>query len=384
MSMLAFFPWFTTRQDFQAGPFEVVRYERSQEPLGQGTRDQETADKILGHYFTLSAQPLVSATIVKLKTRGFFDELSDDERSAVFALSELLALSGLACREFFRHAGQYCNRDHFRVVIQRFSDPQAGALTTTRRRDGDSSNYMSGAIYRVPIPEHVQLSPIPINVDVSLFSSLLAAQERDGWERFAEAILSFNLANTDSSEMSEHIEAVLLVSAFERLLECRGKEEDLAERFSDCLRFSQERFRGDCARLASGDLGNRFQTSAPIHEIWIRDFYRLRGNLAHGRIRHRYPAVWQLREHLLLGSYVFPLLVRSLLAEENLYSLTKDDQFHIDVFERLACERLFQPTGEESGPSSWPWNKILEEAQAERFHTEMVEKIRKKGFLEHS
>lgn len=383
MSMLTFFPWLTIGQDTTVGVFELLRYERSERPFHQGTPDQEVADKILSQYFSHTERRLSSATIVKLQARKFLDELSEEERSAVFAFSELVALSGLACREFFSVVGQYCNRDNFRLVIQAFRDPQAGVLITTRRRDGHSDQYWTSTAFRVDKPEHVSLGPIPINLDVSLLSALLTAQERDDWERFAASILSFNLANTDRSDMSEHIEAVLLVSAFERLLECaHGKEDELAVRFSDCLRPSQERSRGDCARFASANLGTRFPTSAPIREIWIRDFFRLRGHLAHGRIRHSYPAVWQLREHLLVGSYVFPLLVRSLLGKENLYSLTKDDRLHIDVFERLACERLFEPTGDTSQPSSWSWNKIFEQAQSERLRTEIIEELRRRGFSE--
>lgn len=383
MPMLAFFPWCTIAQDIAVGLFELLRYERTEKPFGQRTSDQEAVDKILGHYFPHTARPLTSATIVKLKGRGPFDVLSDEERSAVFALAELVSLSGLARREFFSAIGQYCNRDNFRVVIQAFRDPNSGALITTRRRDGHSDQYLTNTAFRVDKPEHVQLGPIPIDIDVSLLNALLTAQEGGDWEHFAESILSFNLANTDSPNMSEHVEAVLLVSAFERLLECaRGDENELAVRFSECAQPSRERSRGDCARLASANLSSRFSPDATIREKWIRDFFRVRGHLAHGRTRHRYPSVWHLREHLLLGSYIFPLLVRVLLEKQNLYSKTKDDRLQIDIFERLSCESLFDPIGSESEPSYWPWNKVFDQAQAERLNAEIAAELKRKGFLE--
>ncbi len=383
MPMLAFFPWFTIAQDTAVGLFELLRYERSEKPFGQGRDEQEAVDNILSHYFPHTARPLTSATIVKLNGRGTFDVLRDEERSAMFALAELVSLSGLARREFFSQVGQYCNRDNFRVVIQAFRDPNAGPLITTRRRDGRSDQYLTNTAFRVDKPEHVPLSPIPISLDVPLLSALLAAQERDDWERFAESILSFNLANTDSSEMSEHVEAVLLVSAFERLLECaHGKDDELAARFLEYVRPSQERSRGDCARLASANFGARFPSSAAIREIWIRDFFRVRGDLAHGQIRHRYPAVWHVREHLLLGSYLFPILVRALLEKHNLYLMTKDDRFQLDLFERLACENLFEPIGNESEVPCWPWSKVFDQARAEQLHADIAAELERRGFLE--
>lgn len=237
---------------------------------------------------------------------------------------------------------------------------------------------MTDSAFRVDKPMHVSLGPIPNDLDIPLLRALLAAEKSDDWECFTESILNFNLANTDSPDMSQHIEAVLLVSAFERILKCgHGKEDELAQRFSEQLHPSQERLWGDCARLASSNCGPRFQAASSIREIWIRDFFRLRGDSAHGWIHHRYPAIWLLHEHLLLGSYAFPLLVRSILGKDKLYSVTKDDQFEIDLFERLASECLFEAVKDKGEPPSWPWNKVIERAHAERLYAQVVEQLRR-------
>ena len=73
----------------------------------------------------------------------------------MFVFSEILAIAGLAAREFFSvGALLYQNRDNFRLVIQGFSSEQNGATIVTRRRDGSTHNYWSRDSYRVEKPDH--------------------------------------------------------------------------------------------------------------------------------------------------------------------------------------------------------------------------------------
>ena len=70
-----------------------------------------------------------------------------------------------------------------------------------------------------------------------------------------------------------------------------------------------------------------------------------------------------MQEHLLLGSYIFPLLVKCKLSRAGLYTLTDRDQDDIDVFERLACVELFpqvsdDPTNAEDESREFSWNEV--------------------------
>ena len=179
-------------------------------------------------------------------------------------------------------------------------------------------------------------------------------------------------------DMAREVEAVLLSGAFERLLECnRGKEDDLAECFTPALVPINDLAPSAGGRLSSPDIANRFKKSTTIRDIWIRDFFRLRGNLAHGKVASRYRPVWSLRDHLLLASFAFPLLLKSVLAKEHLYTLSEADQFQIDMFELLACEEHFVPVANRHDPHAYPWNQVFERAIKEREQKHLAEEIRK-------
>jgi len=218
------------------------------------------------------------------------------------------------------------------LVIQDFSSEENGVTIVTRRRDGSTRHYWSGDSYRVQKPDHIHLGPK--RIDRSLLECLLKLRDAIDWQRIYEAILGFNLANTDSSDISEHIEAVLTIGAFERLFDLRhGKEDELTQAFSAGLKPTKDRHPSACARL-SGAI-HRFKTSSCIREMWIRDFFRLRNNLAHGMFESRYQPVWSLQNHLLLASFVFPLSLKSHLQAIGAYTLTENDQRDIDMFEQL-------------------------------------------------
>lgn len=60
------------------------------------------------------------------------------------------------------------------------------------------------------------------------------------------------------------------------------------------------------------------------------------------------------QEHLLLGAYSFPLLVKIILGEKY-YSLSEDDVDDIELFEQLADVNLFKKSKKSE---QWEWNKI--------------------------
>jgi hypothetical protein len=321
----------------------------------------------------LTIAPIARATIVRIFGQDPMCDLSDESRGALFVFSELLSAAGLAAREFFGLG--YQNRDNFRIIVQAFSGDHSGAAITTRRRDGSTLGYRSEDSYRIEKPEHVSCQDSN-PLDLPLLQSLMDSRESEEWESIYEAVLGFNLANTDSSNVSEHIEAVLLIGAFERLFDCRrGKEDELAEGFTNAITPTESRQPRSVAVLA--DSVNRFKKSASIRDMWIRDFFRLRGDLAHGKVESRYRPAWSLRNHLLLGSFALPLVLKSKLQSIGAYALTDRDQETIDMFEAQASEDHFAPLSDRRRPSSYPWNRVREEIIGLRLGRGMAAEISK-------
>ena len=361
MSMLAFFPWMRIRGDLPLEEFELIPFERELQPWGADTVRQRVSDEVLAPYYS-GKDAIRGATLVKFKGADLSKDLEEGERASLFVLAELLATSGLAARQFFEAVSPYCNRDNFRLYIQGFKGDNGGSAITSRRRDGGMTQFWSSDYFRVQKPEHVDLrETMPTPLDLGFLTALLGSREISDWEGFYEAILGFNLANTDSPEVSEHAEAVLLVGAFERLYRCdHGKESDLAERFS--IEFTPTETMPVSALPRCAD---RFKKASSIREMWIRDFFRLRGDLAHGRAKSQYPSCWGLRDHLLFGSFAFPLALKIQLESHGRYSLTDEDRLRIDMFEEQTCHDHFgKPT--ESGGQEHPWTVVLKEFRRRR------------------
>lgn len=359
MGMLAFFPWFGLDDEITVGQFKLAGFQRGERPAGAGSELQQLIDSVLEPYKDAEDVPIQHATLVQLENHNVTDDLTEEERNALFVFAECLTFASLSRREFFGIGFGYVNADHFRQVIQQFQSGSDGVAIRTRRRDGSTLNYVAREAYKVFRPDHVTPADFGVEVDVPLLNALLAARDAPTWQRYADASFGFNRANTDSNEVAEEAEVVFMIGAVERLLDCgHGNENDLARAFAStpspsitldghlCTRIPQERVRIGCS----------------VREFWMRDFFRVRGNLAHGEREVSYPAVWEVREHLLLGAYVLPLTAKCLLHSEGLYRLTENDRLDIDVFEQLASENLFARERGCAGRETWPWNRVRGEA----------------------
>jgi hypothetical protein len=103
----------------------------------------------------------------------------------------------------------------------------------------------------------------------------------------------------------------------------------------------------------------------------VRDFFRLRGDHAHGKIAPQYRSLWTLREHLLLVSFAFPLVVKARLVLEGDYTWTDQDVATVDSFERLVCMKHFEVRDndeeeEDDDEASSPWPRVLNRAETRR------------------
>lgn len=356
MAMLTFLPWLALNEALKLKEFHLLQYKRRFLPAGRSKPLQATLDRILKPYHHLE-KPVESATILQLPGHAITDDLNDSEREEIFTLSELITFSGLSRREYFGIGMFYCNADNFTCIVQSFQGTAGGAAVSTRRRDGQTLGYITEDAYKIHQPLHVRKGFERTHLDVALLKSLLSARNEKWWGQLFDAIFWFNRANTDSDTIRPEVEAVKIVSSFEQSLGLtRGKEKELREAFIACFVPNHEIAYSESDRSKS----SKMYGCASVREAWIADFFRLRGDHAHGRRKAHYRSAWALNEHLVLGSFAFPLLVKSLLAKHRLYAPVRDDRIGIDCFERIASVPIFE---KRAGSNEWPWNRILVEAE---------------------
>ena len=123
MSMIAFFPWLCLNEQLQAGEFELIPYTRGQAPGGAGMELQRILDSVTSPYRAGGERSINKATVVRINQGDLIRDLDDEERGALFVLSEALSVAALSRREFFKVASLgYQNRDNFRLIIQAFAE----------------------------------------------------------------------------------------------------------------------------------------------------------------------------------------------------------------------------------------------------------------------
>lgn len=357
MNSLAFFPWFQVGSCVSLADFRLVPYKRRRLP---GGAMQPTLDLLL-EPFLETVKPIRSATLVHHESRDLLAAVDETTANDLFQLRDIIACAGIANREYFGLGLRYCNRDAFILAIRDFdmANPAATVSRTFRRRDGAKHNIASRTTQSERRPGHVD-SGLGVTFDHALAEALVRARQHLGeekWLRIEDAMCFFNDANSDADQVREQTECVYLVSAFERLLDCRhGREKELVKAFLEVWQIPEPVPRETCARrLQSAAAG------ATLTEIWLRDFFRHRGGYAHGVLTARHSPVWTVRESLLLGSHVFPLLMKRVLASQAAYSWSRQDEQKAQLLEHLLAEAdLFaQVDDPEEGPR-WPWDRVRE------------------------
>lgn len=358
MGMFAFFPWLNLRCPIHLDEFELFPLRKA--PTS-GT-EKRIINQLLSAYKDLRGKPIRDATLLRRVSQSFLADLCEDDIAEAFILAELVAFCGLAKREFFGLGGlNYVNRTTFTFLVQRFKDTSDGVMIVSRRRDGTASNLMPASHLDIRRPFHAGTNGT-VGIDEPLLRTLIQARVGgENWAAYKEAIKAFNRGNTDSNEVAEETEIVLVCGAFERLFDLRrGKEDDLAEAFLQAFPAVPTRDPRDCEHIKHYLRDkNRMKKAGSVRGLWIRDFFQVRGKPAHGRSSSELPSIWSPKEHLLLAAFIFPRIVKAKLAKEGFYKLTDEDLIDIALFEPLLCHPdLFRPEKYDDGSEEWPWNSI--------------------------
>lgn len=379
MSMMAFFPWMKISDDINFEEFSLISSNSTF--LYAQEKEKKAVDFILQRYLDRTNKPIKEFTIVLLKDKKVLKDLNENERNVLFSFGEIIAFSGLAARSYFCLEG-YNNCDNYIFTIQGFGDETKGVTIVSRRRDGSQTSYYSSDAFSEKVPYHVN-NEHNISLDNNLAKALILAQNSYAplkWQYYSDALYSFNRANTDDgNKISVQQEIVLLIGAFQRLLEYTGSNKGkLASKF---LKYFDS--------ISKYDVQKSVRLSGPIKyksifEAWINDLYELRGDYAHGKRKSHKNQIWEPHEHLLLGAYLFPLLVKIKLATEGLYVLTDSDRFDLNIFERLADADLFTAPNDQRNSIDWEWHRIRGEMTNEQIAYQLVSELieKEKGLKE--
>lgn len=362
MSMVTFMPWCRIDKIYEVGEIQIFPFERHEPIDGLDDAAQRRVNTILARYKTIVGKPVNRAAFVRYGGRLLIDDLNDKEQETIHELVTLACFCGLARREYFQLGGHYCNSECFSLYIQKFDKADLVSLTT-RRRETHTWNSWSIADIAITIPAHCQ--PVrEVNLDEILLKGLVAhrAQSADEeWARWQNAISCFNQANTDGENVRYQVEWVLLCSAFQHILGAKSNANDVADKFAEAVVPSSLALAGNAKRRSD----RWTDVDKPIRYEWMKEFYRVRGDFAHGQLQTKQPSVWNPREHLVLAAITFPVLVRCLLNKKGWYEFTDNDLAQIDAFEKLADEQFLKPPSNQENSLDWVWPRLVQDAKSE-------------------
>lgn len=366
MPTIQFMPWCPINKKYQAGDITIIPFATAEnsEHSDELTVLLGSARTILALYRDIEGQAVSNMAVIQYASKPILSNLTDDEIGVTKDCLVIVCFSGLVNRAYFDPLGPDCNADCFISYGHKFQGDPTFSGITSRRLEGRTIDVRSLDKLLFSIPVHAS-GITEIILDESMLSSLLdyrRSSSDSDWTRWQNALACFNQANTDSDTVSEQVEWVLLCSAFERLLNAKSNAKDVAHKFTDVFKPDGELLIRDAKRK----LPNWNTLTKPLRCLWLREFYGVRGDFAHGRLQTRQPMAWNLYEHLALAKTAFPLLAKCLLAQSGKYTLTENDHAQIDAFEHFADDPFLQrPPDQEGSMDSW-WNRHLIEAKGDR------------------
>lgn len=297
--------------------------------------------KILSSYVDLEGRPIRNCIIATIPSKGGNLALGDWE--AVDWAISLLFLSAFATNDYFRNAGSYVASSNFRVMWQAFTDEVSWISPVWRRRDGhtQSGGYEHGKVKFVK-PLQCTLND-PAMIDQRFLEALDLAV-RAGTEttgRLRKAVSFVVLANSDDDVVDVPVEAILMASAFEQMLDVEYKRElvlEFEKLFSPYGSVSVAQAMGGARPDIRIDQDPARAASQPkwfIHKKWVEELYDLRSATVHDGTHGGRAWGWSFGEHLVMAAYVFPLLIKLMLERDGMYALSEQDGIRCLTVDRL-------------------------------------------------
>lgn len=291
--------------------------------------------------------------------------------------AHMLAFAGLAKNKFCVQLGNYTNSSYFETVFQEFSKDSEFIRIITRRRDGcfHLMGQKHGEV-KFSMPLECADRDAPVFDDSFLISLGYVLEEREPLaRRLMQSIWLYNLACSDSHRISIEREIVLMVSAFEQLFSrCQGAN-DLACKIDTLLDGYGSVIVDNCSRIENIKLTSgreNIEKQWSIHRKWIQELYQLRNDYTHGDDPMRRSWGWNDLEHSLMAAFVFPLIVKLLLAQKSQYSIVETDNVRMGAIDILLNAQDWFKRDPATGISTW--QKTISDY---KFHSRLERAIEK-------
>jgi hypothetical protein len=394
VTSIYFFPWLDVPKTIDFGSVLLEPYRRGRLPGNQEYITQSSIDKVMDFYKDSPVESVSSCAMLRLKDYKIGQDITESEKEFLRIFAELLCFSHIAERSYFCSDIHYCCKEDFALHSQWWNSAEFDGFITvpSRRRDGYKLNLTDAEYDAYHCPHNANKSSNLLEIP-SLIIPLLNAYKAMNAKQLGnvyECIINYNLANTDNALISTEAELVLLHSAFDAIFRDVDnnsiKREEFFKSHIKCSLKTVSNFETDsCLANSIIQKDNNKQLSLIYH--WLEDFKSMRGHCAHGGTIRNYKGLWSQRNHLVLGSFVLPLLLKKQLEIAGFYNWSHEDQANLESFEKLIQYDHFNQKWFEDirRSSDHPWNRIrkLSMREANRSETkDVISQILSNGELQ--
>lgn len=354
---IAFLPWAYVDEPLTIGPLRLLPYAPQRLPGDLPKVSQVDLDGVLKAYANRPKLQIKRGAILELGDWYSGMGMTAETLTELYRAKEIVAFAALSKRVLFHGHSHYTNSDAYSLVVQRYVPGDTSTFSFfTRRRDGGTNQVWGSKEYAFHRPDHVK-SDVRVDVDENLAAALLGLPRED--LGIYEAIVEFNAANSDSSNIPEHVEVVMCKSAFEWLLAIDEKCGSFMKALASVL--PREDVKSFSGPLTKKWLERWKTENSRVLMAWARDFCAVRGSAAHGKGKLK-TTIWGNAEHLAFVSVLFPLLLKRVLAGNGALKLSEHDSVHIDHVEDYLQHNPFDPVGIDDDHQH-PWAKVYSDVR---------------------
>jgi len=315
----------------------------------------------------------------------------DAAQARFYQTTNLLTLAAIAANEYGQHNTWNANASMFSLRIATFTSPPGYLPIYQRRHDG--SSLIVGAKWGDPlfyIPDECN-PPWPMSVDQRLARALGSLESTHPLaQRLRLSLPFFGWANTLAGTSSWEMEIIALVAALEALLGVGGQYAVACE--VRRLLGSHGRIRVRDGRATRPNLRPRGDHAVQqedwfLHGFLIHELYDIRNDLVHSGFCDTRELTWLPGEHLVMVAFLFPLLVKLLLAQDDRYDPSWEDKAACDAVDMLLARTdwFIRRDGEDttySFETPTAWAATLAEAKRQRYSDE-ADDIARRLWQEH-
>ena len=375
----AVLPWLRLPRQAEVGPVRFTPVWADSIPAALASLDEDTLAALrlrISVYRGVRGHPVTPWSIATLGGQNPLAEPDAEGSSDIRLARDLLCFACLAENEYYTESDRYVNATCFHMHWSRFvvGDDLMAFAIPRRGRSGWSSGYRCGA---VAVSEPLQCTMVSqVNWDHGFLQALWSACHPSSGDdsSLRIAVECFNETHSDDPWASPERQVVVAASALEYLTG-KGKQQAMANAAVEHLgaysgpgirsgrpcRVGQESFIGE--KINSRNSQDTIpEKSRPVY-YWLRELHCRRSHIVHP-FRERAKWVWSDQQHLALLAFVFPLIVKCMLASKCLYGLTSNDRVRLDAVDELVA--LQRPHDTDRGSQQSRWQTTMNRAKWRR------------------